>query len=146
MTFSPIMSVKGVKTNGQWREKFSFFHFCPYFKGSPYYTVHLQKTHFAASNHLMTHQQAYFVKISSKHQIYRNKQPNHPPAPATPLPMTKPPATHDPPANLPATADPRLGHSRPKAGSSVTHAVTHGGRDPSLATFFISGQTQPENT
>jgi hypothetical protein len=33
LTLSPMnYSVKGVKTNGQWRDKFSFFHFCPHFK------------------------------------------------------------------------------------------------------------------
>jgi hypothetical protein len=40
MTFSPLLSVKGIKTNGQWREKFSFFHFCPHFKSLK------SKTHF----------------------------------------------------------------------------------------------------
>jgi hypothetical protein len=60
----------------------------------------------------MTYYQVYFNKISSKHQINPNKEPNFPP-----LLATKPLATQDPLANSPATV-----------------------------TFFISGQTQLENT
>jgi hypothetical protein len=47
-------------------------------KGSPYHTVHLQKGVFAASNPILTHYHAYFDKISSKHRMNSNKEPNHP--------------------------------------------------------------------
>jgi hypothetical protein len=88
---------------------------------SPYYTVHLQKTYFAASNHMVTHHPAYFVKINSKHPRYTE---------------TNNQTTHQLWRNLRR----RRNHRR-----RVTHVVTHDGRNPSPATFFIFGQTQSEN-
>jgi hypothetical protein len=54
----------------------------------------LQNVPFAASNHMVTHNQAYFDKINSKNQINPNKNQT------TPAPVTsKQPVTLNPPAN-----------------------------------------------
>jgi hypothetical protein len=63
-----------------------------------YNTVHLQKKVFAATNYTVTHNQVYFDKINSKHQINPIKEPNHSSAPAT--------------RNPPAMTEPRLGHGQ----------------------------------
>jgi hypothetical protein len=83
----------------------------------------MQKLLFAASNHMVTHTQAYFDKINSKTPNKSKQKPNHPPAPAT----YKQPVTRNPPANSLAT-------------------VGHHFRPNNSGDFFISGQTQPENT
>jgi hypothetical protein len=93
-----------------------------FLKESPLGADHLQKVSFAASNHMVTHNQAYFDKINSKIPNKLKQKPNHPPAPAT----SKQPATLNPPANSLAT-------------------VGHHFRPNNSGDFFISGQTQPKN-
>jgi hypothetical protein len=85
----------------------------------------MQNRPFAASNPIVTHNQAYFDKINSKTSNKSKQKPNHPHAPATST--SKQPATRNPPANSLAT-------------------VGHHFRPNNSGDFFISGQTQTENT
>jgi hypothetical protein len=85
-----------------------------------------QKAIFTASNHMITHNQAYFDKINSN-TLNKPKQNQTTPCSGNVQTTGDQPATHNPPANSPAT-------------------VGHHFRPENSGDFFISGQTQPENT
>jgi hypothetical protein len=59
-------------------ENFKFLSLDPLLNESPLGTDHLQKASFAASNHMLTHNQAYFDKINSKTPNKPKQKPNHP--------------------------------------------------------------------